>query len=165
MAPNRSFCGTKAEEAGKGVTGLELRGIVERYMGDSRQREPAMRGIAGLAVTGMILVLAAPATARDRSGVGGEARSFGTAPAKSRSALAPQIIELDERAITPSVDPSGPRLFGSVPVAENVALGVGLFSVVGTTEKEQIRRRLDPSRAMLGSSDTRVAAVGMSLRF
>jgi hypothetical protein len=51
-----------------------------------------------------------------------------------------------------------------VPVADNVALGVGLFSVVGITEKEQLRRRLDPARAMLHSSDTRVAAVGMSLR-
>ncbi len=124
-----------------------------------------MRGIAGLAVTGMMLVLASPATARDRSGVGGEAKSFGTAPAASRGALVPQIVELDDRGIVPAVDPSAPRLFGSVPVAENVALGVGLFSVVGTTEKEQIRRRLDPARELIGSSDTRVAAVGMSLRF
>jgi hypothetical protein len=123
-----------------------------------------MRGIAGLAVLGMMLVLASPATARDRSGAGGEAKSFGTAPAASRSALVPQIIALDERGIVPAVDPSAPRLFGSVPVADNVSLGVGLFSVVGATEKEQLRRRLDPSREFLRSG-TRVAAVGMSLRF
>lgn len=123
-----------------------------------------MRGYAGLAVTGMMLVLAAPATARDRPGEGGEAKSFDTAPAESRSVLVPQIVELDERDIMPAEDPTAPRLFGSVPVADNVALGVGLFSVVGTTEKEQVRRRLDPSREFLRSG-TRVAAVGMSLRF
>lgn len=123
-----------------------------------------MRGYAGLAVTGMMLVLATPATARDRSGEGGEAKSFETVPAESRGVLVPQIVELDDRDIMPAQDPTAPRLFGSVPVADNVALGVGLFSVVGTTEKEQIRRRLDPSREFLRSG-TRVAAVGMSLRF
>jgi hypothetical protein len=123
-----------------------------------------MRGIAGLAVMGMMLVLASPATARDRSGVGGEARSFATAPATSRIAVNSQTMVLDERGLVPAVDPSAPRLFGSLPVADNVALGVGLFSVVGTTEKEQMRRRLDPSREFLRSG-TRVAAVGMSLRF
>jgi hypothetical protein len=129
--------------------------------------EPAMRSCAGLAVMGMMLVMAAPATARDRSGVGGEARSFETAPAASRGGvLVPQNVELDARKILPAEDPTAPRLFGSVPVADdNVTIGVGLFSVVGTTEKEQIRRRLDPSRAMLGADGTRVAAVGMSLRF
>ena len=123
-----------------------------------------MRGFAGLAVMGMMLVLASPATARDRSGVGGEARSFATAAAISRTAVNSQIMVLDERGLVPAVDPSAPRLFGSVPVADNVALGVGLFSVVGTTEKEQLRRRLDPSREFFRSG-TRVAAVGMSLRF
>ena len=123
-----------------------------------------MRGNAGLAVMGMMLVLASPATARDRSGEGGEARSFATAPATSRTAVNSQTVSLDERGLVPPVDPSAPRLFGSVPVADNVALGVGLFSVVGTTEKEQMRRRLDPSRDFLRSG-TRVAAVGMSLRF
>lgn len=124
-----------------------------------------MRGCAGLAVMGTMLVLAAPATARDRSGVGGEARSFETAPAPGRGgALVPQNVELDSHGAVPAEDPNAPRLFGSLPVADNVALGVGLFSVVGTTEKEQVRRRLDPSREFLRSG-TRVAAVGMSLRF
>ena len=123
-----------------------------------------MRGYAGLAVMGMMLVLTSPATARDRPGEGGEARSFATAPATSRTAVNSQTMALDERGLVPSVDPSAPRLFGSVPFADNVAIGVGLFSVVGTTEKEQLRRRLDPSREFLRSG-TRVAAVGMSLRF
>ena len=125
-----------------------------------------MRGFAGLAVTGMILVLASPAAALDRSVEGGEVKSSGAVPAQSRAgALVPQNVALDSRDMAPAADPSEPRLFGSVPVAENLAVGVGLFSVVGTTEKEQIRRRMDPAREMLGSSGTRVAAVGMSLRF
>jgi hypothetical protein len=125
-----------------------------------------MRGYAGLAVTGMMLVLASPAAALDRSMEGGEAKSFGAVPAQSRSgSLVPQNVALDSTEIAPEEDPSAPRLFGSLPVAENMAVGVGLFSVLGTTEKEQIRRRLDPAREFLGSQDTRVAAVGMSLRF
>ena len=124
-----------------------------------------MRGYAGLAVTGMMLVLASPAAAQDRPGEGGEATSFGTAPAAGRlSILVPQKVELDGRGVVPAVDPTAPRLFGSLPVADNVELGVGLFSVVGATEKEQIRRRMDPAREFLRSG-TRVAAVGMSLRF
>jgi len=124
-----------------------------------------MRGYAGLAVMGM-MVLASPAAALDRSAEGGEAKSFGTAPAQSRpGTLVSQNVALDAKDIVPVEDSSAPRMFGSVPVAENLAVGVGLFSVVGSTEKEQMRRRMDPARAMLGNSDTRVAAVGMSFRF
>jgi hypothetical protein len=114
----------------------------------------------------MIVVLASPAAALDRSAEGGEAKRFRTAPAQSRAApLVSQNVALDPKDIVPAEDPSAPRLFGSLPVAENMAVGVGLFSVVGTTEKEQLRRRMDPAREMLGNSGTRVAAVGMSLRF
>jgi hypothetical protein len=113
----------------------------------------------------MMTVLALPAMAQDRSREVGEARSFDAGAAVSRSAaLVPQSVALDSRGLVPAEDPSEPRLFGSLSVADNVALGVGLFSVVGTTEKEQMRRRQDPSREYRGS-DTRVAAVGMSLRF
>jgi hypothetical protein len=127
--------------------------------------EPAMRGYAGLAVMGM-MVLASPVAALDRSAEGGEAKSFGTVPAQSRTGgLVPQNVELDSTGIAPAEDPTEPRLFRSLEVAGNMAVGVGLFSVVGNTEKEQVRRRLDPAREMLGNSGTRVAAVGMSLRF
>jgi hypothetical protein len=128
--------------------------------------EPAMSGYAGLAVTGMMLILASPAAALDRSVEGGEAKSFGTVPAQSRArTFVSQTVALDSSDIVPAEDPTEPRLFRSLPVGENVAVGVGLFSVVGATEKEQLRRRIDPAREMLGSSGTRVAAVGMSLRF
>lgn len=124
-----------------------------------------MRGYAGLAVTGMMLVLTTPAAARDRTMEVGEARSFESGPAASRAgALVPQSVALDSTDILPAEDPTAPRLFQSLPVADNVAVGVGLFSVVGTTEREQMRRRLDPAREYRGSA-TRVAAVGMSLRF
>jgi hypothetical protein len=126
-----------------------------------------MKGFAGLAVTGTMLVLAMPAMARDRSGMeGGEAKRLSPVVAPSRHLpLVSQSIAIDSRGVVPTVDPAAPRLLRSLPVAENVDLGVGLFSVVGITEKEQVRRRLDPVRAMQGRSDTRVAAVGMSLRF
>jgi hypothetical protein len=126
-----------------------------------------MRGSAGLAVTGMMLVLAAPAMARDRSAEAGEARSFRPA-ATGRHATHVAISQstaIDSRDVVPAEDPTAPRLFGSLPVAGNMDVGVGLFSVLGSTEKEQVRRRLDPAREMLGSRGTRVAAVGMSLRF
>ncbi|MGZ8286473.1 MAG: hypothetical protein ACXW27_16540 [Allosphingosinicella sp.] len=124
-----------------------------------------MRGYAGLAVTGM-MVLASPAAAQDRSVEGGEAKSFGAVPAQSRpNSLVPQNVALDARDMVPAEDPTAPRLFGSVPVADNLAFGVGLFSVLGTTEKERMRRRMDPAREMLGASGTRVAAVGMSFKF
>jgi hypothetical protein len=124
-----------------------------------------MRGFAGLAVMGM-MVLASPAAALDRSAEGGEAKSFGAVPAQSRpNSLVSQNVELDSSGVVPAEDPTAPHLFRSLDVADNMAVGVGLFSVLGTTEKEQIRRRLDPAREFLGSSGTRVAAVGMSLRF
>jgi hypothetical protein len=123
-----------------------------------------MRGYAGLAVMGM-MVLQAPATARDRSVEVGEAKSFRPVVASAREAsLGSQSVALDSKGLVPVEDPTAPRLFGSVPVAENVDFGVGLFSVIGATEKEQVRRRLDPSREFRNSG-TRVAAVGMSLRF
>jgi hypothetical protein len=113
-----------------------------------------------------MLALASPAAALDRPAEGGEVKSLGAVPAQSRSgALVPQNVALDSKDLVSPEDPSEPRLFGSVPVADGVAVGVGLFSVVGSTEKEQMRRRMDPAREMLGASDTRVAAVGMSLRF
>ena len=147
------------------MTHPEPPGIVARYMGQQQNMEPAMRGYAGLAVTGMMLVLASPAAALDRLVEGGEAKRFEAVPAQSRAnSLVSQNVELDAKDVVPLEDPSAPRLFGSLPVADNVAVGVGLFSVLGTTEKEQMRRRLDPAREFLGSG-TRVAAVGMSLRF
>ena len=123
-----------------------------------------MRGLAGLAVTGM-MVFASPAAALDLMAEGGEAKRFGAVPAQSRANSAvPQNVALDSGDMLPAEDPNAPRLFQSLPVMDNLAVGVGLFSVVGTTEKEQMRRRLDPAREFLGSG-TRVAAVGMSLRF
>ena len=123
-----------------------------------------MRFHPGLAVTGMLLVLASPAAAKDRKVEGGDHKRIATTALPHQPVTGPrQTVDLDSRNLIPTVDPSAPRLFGSLPVADNVAVGVGLFSVVGTTEREQMRRRLDPAREFLRAS-TRVAAVGMSLR-
>ena len=127
-----------------------------------------MRGFAGLAATGLMLVLAMPAAARDRTAEVGEAKSFRPVGATARQAShvsQSQMVTLDGGGLLPAEDPTAPRLFGSVPVADNMNVGVGLFSVLGLTEKEQLRRRMDPSRDLHGNADTRVAAVGMSLRF
>ena len=122
-----------------------------------------MRRLVGPAMMG--LVLASPAAALDRPEEGGEARSPRTAaPARPVAALVPRNVELDSRGLVATPDPNAPRLFGSLPVSDNLNVGVGLFSVVGTTEKEQVRRRMDPTRDFR-RADTRVAAVGLSLKF
>jgi hypothetical protein len=59
---------------------------------------------------------------------------------------------------------SSTAMIGSLPLTAGVDVGVGFFSVVGATERELVRRRTDPSREVR-SRDSRVAAVGMSLRF
>jgi hypothetical protein len=56
------------------------------------------------------------------------------------------------------------RLIGSVPIADNLNLGIGLFSVTGARVKEKEFRRAVPM-ADVFARDKTVAAVGLSLRF
>ena len=116
----------------------------------------------GLVVTGVMLVLAMPAAARERHQEAGAASRLATT-ALPHHLSSRQTVELNTRDIVVD-DPSGPRMFGHLPLADNASVGVGLFSVIGSTEKEQMRRRMDPSRAYR-PADTRVAAVGFNLRF
>jgi hypothetical protein len=60
--------------------------------------------------------------------------------------------------------PAGPQRFVSLLAAPDLDVGVGMFSVIGSTEKEMIRRRIEPSTDVR-TRDSRVAAVGLSLRF
>ncbi|MFL6846242.1 MAG: hypothetical protein ACJ8ER_15335 [Allosphingosinicella sp.] len=123
-----------------------------------------MKKRTGLAVTGMMLVLASPIWAKDRRPEAGAASRFAPPMVPSDVlAGASQTVNLDSRGILIE-DSQGSRMFGSLPVTDHADVGVGLFSVVGSTEKEQVRRRMDPSRAYL-PADTRVAAVGFNLRF
>jgi hypothetical protein len=55
-------------------------------------------------------------------------------------------------------------LVGSVPVAPNMSLGVGLFSVNRTSPRERGMHRLQPMRDV-NDRGSRMAAVGMSIRF
>lgn len=54
--------------------------------------------------------------------------------------------------------------FVSLLAAPDLDVGVGMFSVIGSTEKEMIRRRVEPLTDVR-TRDSRVAAVGLSLRF
>ena len=53
---------------------------------------------------------------------------------------------------------------GSMPVADNIDIGIGLFSVRGASNKERNFARSRPMRDVFGQ-DKRIAAVGFSLRF
>jgi hypothetical protein len=57
-----------------------------------------------------------------------------------------------------------PQRLVSLPVSGDLNVGVGMFSIVGSTEKEMIRRRTEPATDVR-TRDGRVAAVGLSLRF
>lgn len=56
------------------------------------------------------------------------------------------------------------RVFGSVPVGDNVNIGVGLFSVNGARVKERHFTRSQPMHDVFARDKT-VAAIGMSIRF
>lgn len=55
-------------------------------------------------------------------------------------------------------------LVGSVPVASNMNLGVGLFQVNRTSARERDFKRLQPMRDV-GERGSTMAAVGLSVRF
>lgn len=55
-------------------------------------------------------------------------------------------------------------LVGSLPIADNVNIGVGLFSVIGARVKEREFRRAQPMTDVFPRDKT-VAAVGLSVRF
>jgi hypothetical protein len=151
-----------------------------------------MRHLVGLAVTG-ILVLASPAAARDQRVEGGEYQLSFERAEQARQALSrqrkkargPQArpvllmpVERERFAQARHLPPdlsvrevpatglpaSGTHMVRSVPVASNVQVGVGLFSIVGETEKETLRRRTNPGPDVR-PRDRRVGAVGFSLSF
>src|SRR3954447_24132356 len=125
--------------------------------------EESMVWKTGLAVQGMLLVLALPAAARGQTAEAGETRHYGpllVPPAAERPRLPAVRGPLDE----PSAAPERTHLFASVPLEGNAQLGVGLFTVPSATEAENVRRRSDPDPT-IRPPETRVAAVGFSLPF
>ena len=122
----------------------------------------------GLAVTGLVLSLASPCAAQGQAVEDGELNRMGARAEDRAGPLFPQgqglrIVreEVVQRDGSPA---SRTKLIGSVPMADNVDFGVGIFSVVGQSEKELLRQRNDPLRDAR-PKDRRVAAVGMSIRF
>ena len=126
------------------------------------------RGSAGLAALAAALALAIPAASRaqETSETTGD-DSAATERRESQRFAGPHAdpnLTLRDAAIPDSG--LATRLVDRVSVTEGVDLdlGVGLFSVLGETEKNSVRRRTDP-RLGVGSADTRVAAIGFSMRF
>jgi hypothetical protein len=117
----------------------------------------------GLAVQGMLLVLALPAAARGQSVEGGEIRHYGPLLAPPAS-VRPLPRVLPAAADPPAAAPERTQLFASVPLDGNAQLGVGLFTVPGATEAETVRRRTEPDPT-IHTPETRVAAVGFSMPF
>ena len=111
-----------------------------------------MQRFTGLAVTGLMLVLASPAAAQDPPVEGGEYR---------QDAVRVPIQLSRQQAPPPR---SSTRMVRGVRLAKDAELGVGLFSVVGPTEKEIVRRRTDPG-ADFRPRDGRSAGLGLSIRF
>jgi hypothetical protein len=118
----------------------------------------------------LILLLAPPVAAQGQVVEGGEYNRYG--PPRVDGAARPNFSNVGrglsfsrENVIREDGSAgSRTRLVGSLPVADNVDLGIGLFSVVGETEKETMRRRTDPMRDAR-PRDSKVAAVGLQIRF
>lgn len=121
------------------------------------------------------LVLTTPSKAQGPAGVRGDNRAvIGPSylpPREGRTAYLPLRdggagISL---STTPLVQQDGSAVYrktlvGSVPLAPDVSLGVGLIEVTRTSHKERSLARIRPLSDTGGRSD-RIAAVGLSIRF
>lgn len=102
----------------------------------------------------VVVPAAAQAAGNDPGGYAVTAVRSGTPAADRQRARDPYQLRAD----------AAPQRLVSLPVADDLNLGVGMFSIVGSTEKEMIRRRIEPLTDVR-ARDSRVAAVGLSLRF
>jgi hypothetical protein len=112
----------------------------------------------------MMLALASPAAAQGRTAGGGETNAKAQKRADARQSILQRRDRLPDLPQASLVAGRPPPMLGTVPVSEDASVGVGLFSVVGATEKELVRRRTDPTYTVR-PRDGRVAAVGFQLRF
>lgn len=122
------------------------------------------RGTIGLAVTIAAFLGSTQAVAADPASPRAEA----PADAQSPRAVLDEGNGRSARYSTGWISLEGmtesTAMLRSVPVADGVDFGVGLFSVVGASEKELVRRRTDPAPDVR-TRERKVPAVGMSLRF
>lgn len=129
---------------------------LKRCNGNSKLEPAVRRGFTGLAVTGIVLLAALPAAAGAQEREGGERNITSMADRAQRAA--PHFQEEEGLA------PGRTLMIESVELDEDAQVGIGLFSVIGVSDKEQIRRRTAP-RIEVRDRDRRIAAVGLSLRF
>jgi hypothetical protein len=121
------------------------------------------------------LVLTAPLKAQGAAGVSGDDRAMAgpsnLPPRESRTSYLPLReggagINL---STTPMVQQDGSAVYrkalvGSVPLSNDVSVGLGLIEVTRTRIKERSLARTRPLEDTGGRSD-RIAAVGLSIRF
>jgi hypothetical protein len=119
--------------------------------------------IAGLVLLG---VAAMPAAAKERVVPRGDFAVTGRA-----TGLGLESVRRDVRYQSPVLSgdlyAAAPPMVG-MPILENLDVGVGLYSVDGARVKERDFRRIEPVseiRSGARSAASRVAAVGMSVRF
>jgi hypothetical protein len=121
------------------------------------------RGVAAVCLVAAAMIAAAPADARKRS----RAMPYRLSPAAPAEPAAPAAPMLAKLAPAPSTGPASRRsiLAPELPLVGSVDVGVGLYSVTGARTREREFRRTDPMRDVRGNPDSRVAALGLSLRF
>ena len=120
-----------------------------------------------LAISGLTLCLAMPAAAKGRAGA--QPKRHRVQPAQMRPA--PIITAVRQAApgrqelVVPGPAPqSGYRTREEVALTDRIDLGIGLFNVLGTSEKSVVRERTSP-RIDVGTPERRVAAIGMRVSF
>ena len=126
-----------------------------------------MRGCTGLAVAGLLLSLALPepAEARPGAGVAKKHRAKARVPAPTFITATREPIQDRQEIVRddPALAVSQPML-QQMTVADRFDIGIGLYSVVGQTEKREMRERTDP-RIEVRPGETRVGGVGLRLSF
>lgn len=121
------------------------------------------------------LVFTAPLKAQGSAGVRGNDRAIAgpsnISPGESRTSYLPlregrSGISFSTIPIVQQDGSAGYRraLVGSVPLARNVSVGVGLIKVIRSSRKERPLARIRPMSDTGGRTD-RIAAVGLSIRF
>ena len=121
-----------------------------------------------LAALVLVTVTAFPAAAKERPA----SKPAGDYAVTARAApAAKHTPRRDARYKTPALSTrlyaAAPPMMG-MPIVDNVDVGVGLYSVHGARVKERDFRRLEPVTEIRSggrSAASRVAAVGMSVRF
>lgn len=116
------------------------------------------------------LVLATPALAQAPAGASSQSRVFGPSyvPAEAPHTLPVSTSGFNLARETFTEEDGSPAtrkgVVGSLPLAPNLSLGVGLLQVNRTKQRERALARTRPMSDVGGRQD-RIAAIGLSFRF